>query len=375
MQTVTTRQGRQIILLSCNELIDPSQSGNYIRSYCPIHRGENQRSLSIHRESGWGRCFNASCSAFSLSGEKSTVLVLEWNVQAAKRLTARRSIPILQNTQKSTKASVHSQPKAPPDWQQEELSALYHLYTTGFLHRTLRHPEALAYLAARQIPSEVAIAAGVGYIPATQDLPFDLQRNKQYRWISRWCQRMIFPLGVLWHDQVLRMGFIGRTLWGWQSGMDENEHKLLIDEQDRVAQAQGQQSQRRWRKTNPAGWFGYEPAHFGPCVVVVEGAFDRLALLASGWSPTGVVALAGTAAQPSWFPAHVRVIVLALDADPAGTLVTSRLSNRLTQAGFQVIHCLPPQDSRGKDWSERWRKAGKVGLSPLYQACSHLRMP
>ncbi len=375
MEMVITWEGRQITLLSCNELIDPSASGNYIRSYCPIHQGEHQRSLSIHRESGWGRCFNASCSAFSLPGEKSSVLVVEWNVPAAKHLTARarsRSDVLWQNTQESTRVVAPSQPKPPPDWQQEELSALYHLYATGFLYRTLQHPEALAYLAARQIPSEVAQAAGVGYLPAARDLPFDLQRSHHSRWIRSFCQRIIFPLGLLWHDQVLRMGFIGRTLSGWQPGMDENEHKSLLDEHDRLAQAEGRQPLRRWRKTNPAGWFGYEPALFDPCVVVVEGAFDRLALLACGWSPTGVVALAGTAAQPSWFPAHVRVIVLALDADTAGTVVISKLSHRLTQTGFQVVPCLPPHDELGKDWSERWRKAGKLGLLPLAQACSHL---
>jgi hypothetical protein len=375
METVTTKEGRQIILLSCEELIDPCNSGNYIRSYCPIHQGENQRSLSIHRESGWGRCFNASCSAFGLPGEKSSVLVCEWNMQAANNLMARtpmRSDSFLQQTQEPTRAVASPQPKPPPDWQQEELSALYQLYSTGFLHRMLQHPEALAYLAARQIPSEVAQAAGVGYLPAVRDLPFNLRRGSQYRWISRWCQRIIFPLGVLWHDQVLCMGFIGRTLSGWQPCMDENEHKLLIEEEDRAAQAQGRQPLRRWRKTNPAGWFGYEPAHFDPCVVVVEGAFDRLALLASGWSPTGVVALCGIAAQSSWFPAHVRVIALALDADTAGTLVTSKLSHRLTQAGFQVVHCLPPHDALGKDWSERWRKAGEIGIHPLSQVYSQL---
>jgi len=375
METVTTWQGRQITLLSCQELIDPSNSGNYIRSYCPIHQGENQRSLSVHRESGWGRCFNASCSAFSLPGEKSTVLVIEWNEQAAKYLTVHprtRSGSPLQKTWESTLAVARTYPKPPPDWQQEELSTLYHLYSTGFLRRAMQHPEAQVYLAARHIPLEIAQAAGVGYLPATEDLPFDLRKDNQYRRISRWCQRMIFPLGVLWSDQVLRMGFIGRTLSGWHPGMDENEHKSFIDEYDRVAQAHGRQPLRRWRKTNPAGWFGYEPAHFDPCVVVVEGDFDRLALLAAGWSPTGVVALSGTAAQPSWLPGHVHVVVLALDADTAGTLVTSRLSNRLIQAGFQVIHCLPPQDALGKDWSERWCKAGMVGVLPLYQTCSHL---
>jgi Toprim-like len=376
METVITREGRQVMLLSQNELVDPVDAGEYIRAYCPIHGGENQRSLSVHRQSGWGRCFNASCQASGLPGERSSVLVIEWNMQAALHLTrqARNSTDLglfPHNAPAESPAPlVRSHPRPPPDWQQEELAALYHLYRTGFLRRQIMHPWAQAYLQARHIPPEVAQSAGVGYLPAAPDLPFGPWRDQQYRGIGRWCQRLIFPLGLIWHDQVLRMGFIGRTLYGWRPGMDENEHKVLIDGYDREALAQGRQSLRRWRKTNPAGWFGYEPALFGPCLVLVEGAFDRLALLASGWSPMGVVALSGTAAQPAWFPDHVRVIVLALDADDGGALVTPRLGSRLAQAGFQVVHCLPPHDDLGKDWSERWRKGGRLGMAPLYDVCS-----
>ncbi len=370
METVTTQQGRRVTLLSWKELIDPLDSGLYVRAYCPIHQGENQRSLSIHRASGWGRCFNASCLAFGLPGERSTILVVEWNPEAATRLSSRKQIQLASLSLPSPEQQNHIPSRLPPQWQQTELAVLHHLYCTGFLRRALCHPWAQAYLEARHIPLEVARTSGVGYLPAASDLPFDVHRDTRFQGMSRWCQRIIFPLGVLWSDQVVRMGFIGRTIYGWRAGIDENEHKALIDEYDRVAQAQGRPSLRRWCKTNPAGWFGYEPARFDTRVVVVEGAFDRLALLASGWSPTGVVALSGTAAQPGWFPAHVRVVVLALDADAGGMQVAPKLGHRLTQAGFQVVYCHPPQDALGKDWSERWSRVGRSGVLPLYEACA-----
>src|SRR5579884_2534406 len=250
METVTTREGRQVTLLSQHELIDPVEAGEYIRAYCPVHGSQNQRSLSIHRESGWGRCFNASCPAYGLPGERSTVLVVEWNTLVASHLTgqARNSADpgTLLHTEVATPPPiVRSPPKPPPDWQQEELAALYRLYRTGFLRHAVRHPWAQAYLLARHIPPEVARSAGVGYLPAAEDLPFDPWRDPQYRGVGRWCQRLIFPLGVRWHDQVLRMGFIGRTLSGWHPGMDENEHKAFVDEYDREAEAQGRQPLRR----------------------------------------------------------------------------------------------------------------------------------
>ena len=54
---------------------------------------------------------------------------------------------------------------------------------------------------------------------------------------------------------------------------------------------------RRWIKTNPAGWFGFDaPACLDEQVVLVEGGFDRLVLLAAGLPANAVIALVGTAA-------------------------------------------------------------------------------
>ena len=76
MQTITTRHGKNITLLSQRELRAPCGSGEYVRAYCSIHGSDHQRSLSIQRASGWGHCF--ACQA--------TVLVEEWNPTVAARL-------------------------------------------------------------------------------------------------------------------------------------------------------------------------------------------------------------------------------------------------------------------------------------------------
>ncbi len=138
--------------------------------------------------------------------------------------------------------------------------------------------------------------------------------------------------------------------------MDENLHKAVL-ERPRMP--------RRWIKTNPAGWFGYDPDHLARSLILVEGAFDRLALLTAGLPPTAVLALAGTAIRLDWFPVQVNTVTLALDADAGGEQATARLIERLEQAGIHAVVCPPPQDRWGKDWSERWRTMGPESVLPL----------
>ena|SRR5690242_21485533 len=81
MLAVTTRSGRRIEIISQSELRDPLPAGIYVRAYCHIHHSDHQRSLSINRKTGWGRCFNAACQA--------VVLVEEWNPRVAANMTHR----------------------------------------------------------------------------------------------------------------------------------------------------------------------------------------------------------------------------------------------------------------------------------------------
>nr|BBH95127.1 hypothetical protein KTA_33260 [Thermogemmatispora argillosa] len=205
------------------------------------------------------------------------------------------------------------------------------------------------YLRERAIPLEIALTHGVGLL--TPAIIAGLPRARQRRLLQRWSGRLIFPL-----QAAGSRGYIGRTLWGWRPGMDENAHKQLLERLGRP---------QRWIKTNPAGCFSVPPEQLSSQLIVVEGTFDRLALLSAGFRAEEVVALAGVALPATWLPPHVRSVLLALDGDEGGGEATARLSAQLREQGRAVNCCLIPPDGQGKDWNERWRLLGHAGLQPL----------
>ena len=361
MLTIRTRQGRLIEILCQSELCDPVNMGEYVRAYCHIHGSDHQRSLSINTTNGWGHCFNAACNA--------TVLVAEWSPAVAQRLihlyfrglspgfSASYQPPQKRTPPVSQPMLLHPT-KAPPQWQQDELVAL--LSVDEHMRAALAHSErARVYLNERGIPLEVAQMAGVCYLPPALLKRPELQMQRKA--LSRWTERILFPL-----NSPAGKGYIGRSLWHWQPGMDENTHKSLLDKPGKP---------RRWIKTNPAGWFGLDLDQLAGCLIIVEGAFDRLALLAAGFHPTEVVALVGTSLQVDWFPYQVKSVVLALDSDEGGLDATRRLAECLARAGLCVSLCPPLQDGWGKDWSERWRRIGYQSLRPIYEIYTELARP
>ena len=242
-----------------------------------------------------------------------------------------------------------------PHWQQEEVAALKAV--APLLRAALASSRrARLYLNERGIPATLALSSGVGYLSRAAWKQPSIDRAAAL--LKRWIGRIIFPLG-----SPDGQGFIGRTLLKWNPGMDENAHKALLDQNG---------APRRWIKTNPAGWFGFDaPACLAEQVVLVEGGFDRLVLLAAGFPANAVIALVGTAAKPFWlaqFAPQVKNVVLALDADDGGAVAIERLAGEFRRAGFIVTACPPPHDQWGKDWSERWRRLGPQSMWPLYEA-------
>ena len=212
------------------------------------------------------------------------------------------------------------------------------------------------YLSERDIPLTSASAAGIGYL--SRAVWEQLSSPEAQHLLKRWIGRILFPL-----TSPYGQGFIGRTLLKWEPGMDENTHKALLDRPG---------APRRWIKTNPAGWFGGDALKQGEGpLILVEGGFDRLALLAAGIPAASVLALVGTAARPSWLrwlAPQRQSVVLALDADRGGEEAMARLADEFQQAGLAVSLCPPPHDWYGKDWSERWRRLGPQSVWPLYEA-------
>ena len=359
MMTISTHQGTQIEIVFESELRSPVTLGEHVRAYCHIHGSDHQRSLSIKKSTGWGHCFNAACGA--------TVLVAEWNRTLANRLLhigsqgltspMNRSfqLPVMETRQRPQiiQPLLFPPPKVIPPWQQEELHALRSLdvYMRQALAQSQR---ARWYLRSRGIPLRVALGTGVGYLPPA--LLNEAEGCKQARVLRRWVDRMIFPLNS--PDGV---GYIGRSLWHWQPGMNESVHKRLLEREA---------GPKRWIKTNPAGWFGADLEHFPSTILLVEGAFDRLTLLAAGLPAPDITALVGTTVQVDWLPAQVKTVVLALDGDDGGREASSRITEQLALAGLQVRLCLPDLDTWGKDWNERWQHLGRESITPVFEVFS-----
>ena len=356
--TCTTRQGKVIQMLSLDDLSDvvTGAGGTRLRATCPIHGGDHQRSLSIDSESGWGYCH--CCHA--------TVLVEQLNRNRSGERHASRSFEresshptrTIHSREYSSSHGLLRSLSVQPLWQQGEraaLTALAPLLRSSLL--TSRRVQ--TYLEERGIPVALAQSSDMGYLSrALWEQAGTWLAAGQHARLRRWIERVLFPL----HSPD-GCGFIGRTLIGWQAGMDENTHKAVLEQPGMP---------RRWIKTNPAGWFGFaEPACLADTLILVEGGFDRLALLAAGFPAPSVMALVGTAAQPAWLVYHapqVQRVVLALDADESGTAAMERLTQAFARAGMAAICCSPPHDQYGKDWNERYRRLGPQSVWPLYEA-------
>ena len=357
----TTRGGKVIHRLSLHDLVDAVDSGDRLRAYCPIHGGDHQRSLSIERATGWGYCH---CCHATVLVETHDPLIVGGGGNTYRRrgtggdtLSPPPSVVLLPPSSLRPDAVRQGRAATPlPGWQHGEVAALRAV--TPLMHASLAASQrGQGYLNERGIPPTIASAAHIGYLSrcAWEQAPVSAEQRSL---LKRWIGRIIFPLGSLYGG-----GFIGRTLLRWEPGMNENAHKVVLDQPG---------APRRWIKTNPAGWFGFEaPELLAEWVILVEGGFDRLALLAAGFPAMNVIALVGTAARPAWLvrsAPQVKGVVLALDADEGGKNAMERLAIEFKQAGLTVALCPPLHDPWGKDWNERWRRLGPQSMWPLYEA-------
>ncbi len=343
---VTNAKGEEIALLSQADLANVRTQGRHLRAYCPIHGSDHQASLSVNLSNGFGECF--SCGV--------RVLIRELNTEMAERLQHCSTSSVQSRALRTSTSPAFSSPSQ--EWQTKECQLLRDLYSNGALR--INRPDAWnaqAYLEARGVPLSLAVATGVGYLKAGAAHGEKLLR--------RWEDRVLFPLQVLDPSSPNTLGFAGRLLTGWQHCADEEAHKVILE----------QQGLRRWLKTYPAGWFWTPLSRPISPLIVVEGPFDRLALLSAGFEAEEVMALLGTTLRASQIPAHVHSLLLALDADQGGREAAQRLMQQLQLNQVRVECCLasPPQEFGGKDWSALWRQHGASGLEALYAHHARLR--
>ena len=323
-------------VISSSDLEDERSSGGFIRCRCHLHGGDHQRSLSINEANGFGTCH--ACGA--------QVLVKEFNSEAAANIE--RSQGRIANGEIRVKDPrfIKLTPKkvaAPPPiekWQRDELTLLRSLYDS--MTSRLDDERASAYIKGRGLKLETAQALGLGYIP-------DKQYSGKYALLARWSDCIVIPC----HSPEHGLQFAGRSLKLWQPGMDENEHKDLL-EKDGI---------KRWRKTHATGWLNFKALETAAHVTIVEGPFDALACIEAGLND--VVAVIGTAVDVAWLPKSLRSVTLALDGDESGREKAAKARDAIYVRGYDVQVSCPPDDDMGKDWSERYRLYGAVGLADL----------
>ena len=351
---IVTRAGKRIHILSASDL-DIDASGERLRAFCPIHGSDHQRSLSIDTTSGWGFCHCCHATVLVEDDAPDVAEALRRSEQGSDSLSG-PPVSVDRCHPKSWPPARARPPASRPQWQRDEVAALSAAWP--LLQEDLASAQANTYLDERAIPPEIAAASGIGYLSRAgwEEAPVP---PEQQSLLSRWIGRVVFPLG-----SPDGRGYIGRTIVRWEQGMDENEHKAILEAADIT----------RWIKTNPAGWFGPHPSRFAPTLILVEGGFDRLSLVAAGIPSQAIVALVGTAAKAEWiirFAPQVQRIVLALDSDESGQDAMKRLASEFQQASLSVSLCPPPQDGWGKDWNERWRRCGESGIVPLIEVITH----
>lgn len=330
--------------------LDTRQNGHRLRAFCPIHGGDHQRSLSIETDgddAGYGYCHSCQAKVFVPELNRDEAARRAIGQGHGPRLFTPRA-PTVADLLRPPRPTAHSAPaghsSAIPahgaEWQREEVATLARLDERMRARLTDARP--LAYLAERHIPLDIAQGLGVGYIPADARLTGQL---------AKWRDRLMFSLG-----SPDGRGYAGRSLALWEPGMDEGSHKALLDATPGAP--------RRWEKTYPAGWLNYDALASATYVALVEGPFDLLALATASVAEGQIVATVGTAARIGWLPRHVRGIVLAYDGDAGGQGAAATLARDAARVGLQVITAAPTvADGYGKDWSERWRRAGWDGVA------------
>ena len=335
--------GKEIILLTWRDLEFFSQmhvQGEWYRTFCPIHGSGQERSLTIKTATGFGHCFGCEAKVF----------VTEFDPLLARRLQRQwyqvphQGASRLVTTSHKKKPCVVREAQVlcePSTLERQQLTQLQAQGVLGLDRAAAWNGQ--AYLEARHIPLEVAHRTGVTYVAP--------EAAQEYgEWIRPWEDHLLFPL--LTPDG--EVSFIGPLITRWQCCRDAAAHQARLRAEKREP----------WRKTG-RGWF-WDPSHLPPQdpVVLVDGPFDRLALLAAGdFEPGEVVALAGMPFQSAWL-AQVRAILFALNQPQHGKEVSERVKHQLAwNGGVRVEMCRP---TRGNNWSERWRREGDGGLELLY---------
>jgi hypothetical protein len=281
------------------------EGGKVLRARCPFHGSDHQRSLRVTIESGHFKCFTCGAWGYLASARERRGTVSESPRQNAGRAYTPGVTPTIA-------------PTPPPPEPRPELLAIMESYRAAL-------PGSLgeAYLRERGIPLDVAQAAGVGYSAP-----------------GAWAHRTE----------------AGKPVRDWQRGRLVFPH---TDPAGNIVNLYGRavgdapKAERHDHLTGAKGYFNAQALRNGDGpVTICEGAFDTLALMASGLAR--VVAIFGVNGWRWEWAKEARELIFALDTDDTGQAGFRELARSARLRGKRVAYLDSDAYGGEKDASAAW---------------------
>lgn len=310
----TTRDGRPILSHAALDQYDhaPQRSGGRERFYCPLHGGDNQRSLSVDPTTGQYTCH--ACGAAGTLREHWPDAPQQGKGKPPKQLTLEE----MGRRELAARAQIDQEHAA-------RLAGEIPAAAASFLAQLPAMQEALrradcpgaVYLRARGLDPLLAADLGAGYADPNV-WPGDRGRK---------VGRLVYPLADPATGRVVSA--VGRLCMNADPDWPEDLH------------ASFKAVKQRKMKDCPAGVWPYSaiPAakEQGRPLVLVEGPADVLALVQAATEPLNVLALLGTANMLTATAVKGLVgVVLALDDDAGGSKAARAVRADLAIAGVPV---------------------------------------
>lgn len=283
MDIRTTKQGERHFL-TYDEVVDYGSqgggilSGGWLRFYCPIHGGDNQRSLSVNPENGWFVCH--ACGARGKIEDLGDDDATAGNPGALAGTSRWR----------------------PPPEPRPELAEAMDRFQDALQAPNWFASCARDYIKHRKIPLDVAVAYGAGFAPHGE-----WPGSAQWRY-----GRVVFPLT---DPDGSVINLYGRTV--------------------SIARKDAGAGFRHRKLAGPQGLFNARALNAADRIWICEGVFDALTLAAIGIE--SAIALCGLKIPCwAWFQG-VSEVVLALDADARAQEEAASLRRAFALRGKQVL--------------------------------------
>lgn len=306
------------------------RAGKYLRFYCPLHGGDNQRSLQVNPDNGHFRCF--ACSQWGYLDEYRE----QWIEQKrAEQEPQRRLSSPLRTTPIQNTTLTHNPLQAKPQEPRE-------MDNLPDLQAVLPGSLGEEYLKRRGIPLKVALDYGIGY---AADGKWPHLKNgkpvRQWKW-----GRLTFP-----HTNP--------------QGQTVNLYGRAVGSNDKVPK-----QERHDHLPGPKGAFNARALN-AETVFICEGAFDAISLICAGYQDS--CAIFGVDGL-RWEWVKSDRIVFCLDQDQAGQSKWRQMAFAGVLRGKKIFF-LPADAYHGhKDLNELWVATGKIDIGD-WTSAKHPELP